>query len=301
MLRNLINSIIITLLFTIGVNAQSQSPISISIEQNNQNPTKSANEQSYKDKYETESLKTKLKEIISQDQNQNTQNKGGQNHHWYDTFLNRTTDWLLTLFNFLLVICTGLLAWYTWGLREVADKQLIEIKASIAVADKAANAARDSADALLAIEKANIFVMIQFKQEGRGINIGDNAAEIILTNQGKTTAVLTNIKARKEIYPNGHPAPDVMDQQMVDIQISSENRIIGSGDIYDKIFPINFFAKDKDVWQALEDGGHNYISQGIIQYEDTFGISRTTYFCWEYNASIKTLEPCSITGHNKRT
>lgn len=155
---------------------ESQPPVLVSTEQNNQNPSKSTNEQSYKDKYETESLKAKLKEIISQDQNQNIKTTGKQKHHWYDTFIDHTTDWLLVLFNFLLVVVTILLVLYNSRLWKETEKlwkasqdQSTSMNESINQAVRSATAmekvARSAAiSAQVAIENVEIFKDVREKQ-----------------------------------------------------------------------------------------------------------------------------------------
>ncbi len=122
----------VALFFAYPLYTQSQPSISVSAQQNNQQPTESTNKQAKINNDNGEAFISPLKEIISHPQNHNTKDKGNQYHHWYDTFLNRTTDWLLVLFNFLLVLFTGTLACYTarlWkatvGLWKISQQHMI--------------------------------------------------------------------------------------------------------------------------------------------------------------------------------
>jgi hypothetical protein len=217
MLRKIIALTFLTL-FVISASAESQPPIPIGTQHNNNNPAEGSKEQSNEDKYSCESLRTLLKEIISQYQNQNIKNIESQEHHWYNTFMDNTTNWLLVLFNLLLVVVTGLLVLYNYrlwkatkGLLEVSNKQwdanirqmMYTVKhnaRALRANERAADAAKDSADALPAIERAYLFVKITMDNPNyEGIagtidkepqyNMGN--VKIIVTNRGKTAALIT--------------------------------------------------------------------------------------------------------------
>jgi hypothetical protein len=66
--------------------------------------------------------------------------------HWYDVFAEHPTDWLLVLFN-------GILAAFTVRLFYAAADQSSDVRASVAVAQKGADAADLSAKAALRVEQ----------------------------------------------------------------------------------------------------------------------------------------------------
>ncbi|MGB8992621.1 MAG: hypothetical protein WCD80_11260 [Desulfobaccales bacterium] len=163
--------LLLIFLFPINIfaNGQSQSPISIGTQQNNQNPSESSNKQADKDKNTSESLKAPLKEVISQHQNQNIKNTGKQEHHWYDTFFDNTTNWLLALFS-------GLLVWFNYRLWKATEKlwgasqdQSIAMNQSINEAMRSANAMQRVARSMeistqTAAENVEIFKDVREKQ-----------------------------------------------------------------------------------------------------------------------------------------
>ncbi|MHB8069757.1 MAG: hypothetical protein ACYDIC_17835 [Desulfobaccales bacterium] len=217
---------------TVLANSELKPSVTVSTQQNNQNPAKNTSEQSYKDKYSSKHFKTTLKEIVSQYQNQNTKNKGDQDHYWYDTFLNHPTEWLMVLFNLLLVVVTGFLVCYTFrlwkataGLWDVADKQLTEIKASVIVADEAAKAANRSAqlaeDAMISGQRAFMFInnVIPIKtntslDNGRSINW---KITLEWKNTGNTPTKHMLCHANFNYFPEGIPDdydyPDLMQEK----------------------------------------------------------------------------------------
>jgi hypothetical protein len=144
------------------------------------------------------SLKASHVEVITQPQNQKTQSNGNQEHRWYDYFLDHLTDWLLAIFSGLLVLFTYRLWKATVGLWEVSQRQSRDMKASIAVAQEAAEAAKKSAkvadESLTSTQRAFVFLKdIKFKEiRGRGYSPISNYIQTtwqlfpIWTNSGDT-------------------------------------------------------------------------------------------------------------------
>ncbi len=146
----LILSLIIIFILSINTFAgnKSQPSFLIGIEQNTYNPPESVYEQFYNDNFNVESLKTKLREIIYQYHNPNIKREVNQTNYWYGIFLERTTDWLLVLFNFLLVIVTGFLVLYNSRLWKTTEKLWrASIDQSVAM-DQSINEAARSAIAM---------------------------------------------------------------------------------------------------------------------------------------------------------
>jgi len=192
--------------------AESKPSIPVSPRQNNQYPTKGPYQQSYKNKYSTESLNALFREINTQEYDQNIKTTGKQKHHWYNTFFDHTTDWLLVLFSFLLVVVTGFLVIYNYrlwkanaGLLEVSQEQSRDMKESLNISRNSANAAQKSADfaeeALHISERAYLTInYIGFKKPWQ---IDERVEiEMKIINRGRTPAHLIEIFNKVEIVEN---------------------------------------------------------------------------------------------------
>jgi hypothetical protein len=99
------------------------------------------------------------------DKRQADQAEGGSKQkRWYDIFIDRATDWLLVLFNGILAVFTALLYRATSGLWAAAKEQSGDMKKSIAVSDKSAEAALKSAlvaeQTLYGTEAPFLFIII---------------------------------------------------------------------------------------------------------------------------------------------
>lgn len=305
MLRKIVISSAIILFIIIRANSQSQPPIPIRTHQDNQYPTKSTNEQSYKDKYSTKSLETTLKQIISQYQNHNITNTGSQEHHWYDTFLDNSTNWLLVLFNFLLVVVTGLLVLYncrlwneTAGLLKVSQEQSEHMKTSLAIAQKAADAAdksvyaaRETAKVMRAQDRAYVFAKVVLKNPGENkIRGGNNQIEVIATNYGKTPAIIKSVQR----FCNKFTNETDIDKLFSEIErVASKNKasipsgtvIIGSKDSQ-PIYKMTLVLTDEELHKINALETIKVACLGIIQYEIIVGETHRTAFCWQWEPNF---------------
>ena len=285
MLKKFSCLIIIIILLGFAVIAQSQPPIPIGTQQNYQYPTKSTDEQPYKDKYNTESLKTTLKEITSKYQNQNIKNTGSQEHHWYDTFLDNTTNWLLVLFNLLLVVVTSLLVLYNYrlwkanvGLWEVSQEQSRHMETSIGVAHKAADAAtatvktmRDTAGRQLRAYLSARFETIFIFSPTIRVTI-----KFIMLNHGQTPAYNVTHSSLVEVLP--YPLP--INYQLPSILSPTPPLFCTQQPLsMDIVLPLVIFLK-KEIGPIVNNDGYRIYTFGVVKYKDTFGRSRQTKFCY---------------------
>jgi hypothetical protein len=139
-----------------------------------------------------------------------------QEGHWYEIFSDHPTDWLLVLFN-------GILAAFTVRLFYAADEQSRDMKASVAVAQKAAESADLSAKAALRVEQPIITaappglisisgrIPANRSYAGRTL-VGvptENCAlrEIVFRNYGSTPAILSSLHIGYSIAETKPPKP----------------------------------------------------------------------------------------------
>jgi hypothetical protein len=83
--------------------------------------------------------------VIDEGKNQ-SDSESKEHKHWYDTIIERPTDWLLVLFNLILAFFTARLYYATYGLVRIGREQSKDMKASIAIADDAASSAKRAAN-----------------------------------------------------------------------------------------------------------------------------------------------------------
>jgi len=136
---------------------------------------------------------------------------GGEQKAWYDRFiLDHITDWLLVLFNGLLVAFTYKLHKSTKGLWDAARVQGEDMKASIAAGEKAADAALNAANvaerslvisqrAWLKVGRPVISASLRFREYG-----ASTAIKLRLTNIGNAPALKIATWIRLgAIHPDG--------------------------------------------------------------------------------------------------
>jgi hypothetical protein len=145
------------------------------------------------------------------------------------------------------------------------------------VTGKAANAAKASADALLATERAYVFAEIRFagfvSPDGTGNRIN---ADISFWNYGKTPAVVTRIRAY--IALRNEPPIELIDAPGADKDLPP-----GLGIAVNSAFPISVFTyatpRDQQDISSIERTAY---CLGSVQYTDVLGKSHRTAFCWQY-------------------
>lgn len=188
-----------------------------------------------------------------------------------------SSDWRKIIFDASLVIFNGLLAAFTLGL-------FISTRKMWKSTEKAANAAKDAAEALPLVERAYVYENVQFKKiepiysKDRG-HEGNFyfSAEVLLYNFGKTPAVINRSQA---IVSLKHP----IIPQIEEIEIPS-GIVLGSQTAGTPGTPMPVVSKivNENEWKG--DISLNKITAyccGRIEYQDVFGRRWKTDFCWEF-------------------
>jgi hypothetical protein len=142
---------------------------------------------------------------------------------------------------------------------------------------KAASAAKASADALTAIERAYVFVEVAFagfvSDDGSGDEIH---AHVKIWNYGKTPSVVSMIRAYMVVQPS---AP----QSLIDLPGADRELPPGLGIATNCAFPIEVSKKLAPREQAdIETLAIAVYCVGVIQYADVLGNSHQTGYCWQY-------------------
>jgi|GEM_PF-4644247 len=157
---------------------ESQPPVPVSTQQDNQQPPENGSEQPNKNKNSGESFKSPLPQQVPQPHNQETHPNRKQNHQWYDYFLAHPTDWLIAIFS-------GLLAFFTWRLWvstnrlwKASQEQSKGMLDSINQADRSATAMEKVARSMqistnAAVENVAIFKDVRENQLRPWVLVGD--------------------------------------------------------------------------------------------------------------------------------
>ena len=201
-----------------------------------------------------------------------------------------------------LVEFNGDLAYYTKILAIVAILQFIALCVqafvfirTLRATEIAANAAKDSADALPAIERAYVFVVPKIKP----VLLADGkfGVEYYFVNHGKTPAVIDGI----EIHFSPLASPPDNTSFLANIP-QANGSVIGTGERWpssqDGI--INPSAETASITgEAIE---LNWF-HGTITYTDVFGRARHTRFRWrfEFNGETYSFTPDGGAPYNERT
>jgi hypothetical protein len=181
---------------------------------------------------------------------------------------------------------TGVLWWTTRNLWKASKKQAEHMESSIAVAQKTADAARKSADALEAIERARLFIRIehdpplQIGQVIEGIKKGHNAARIIIINEGKTLAIITKIN-----YFIGVMEDREIDNKIAELTKANSEMPYGAITIRSndtKEIPVSCEIDSADL-KKVHESMADYVCLGQIRYKDVFRKVRPVGFCWKYS------------------
>ncbi|MGA7579665.1 MAG: hypothetical protein ACLQUW_03190 [Desulfobaccales bacterium] len=197
------------------------------------------------------------------------------------------TNWIGNNSGIVIALATIAIAWFTYTLSQTSREQARHMEESIAVAEKAANAAKDSAEALPAIERAYLFVYVSPNMKSKFV-IGNNTGMVTINNCGRTPAIIKNIIAISG-YFNTPPAIC----QGEPIPIEPYDTIIAGRPHPDeeKTFEVNFTIKDSDQMEdVIRDNAHMGIFiHGCIQYEDIFRNPQETRFYWRYSYTSHTF------------
>jgi hypothetical protein len=159
--------------------------------------------------------------------------------------------------------------------------QTVILIITISATRKAADAAKKSADALPMIERAYVFVDIDWQNY---LNVSVNTpinARVRFKNHGNTPAIIRQVHARLEVV-NDYPTIIYDDSSKIPKGIiisSKEDTSI------DCVIVDASIEEQRDILN----GKKKLICYGRIIYEDILKEERMTVFCWEYNTVFKSL------------
>lgn len=195
-------------------------------------------------------------------------------------FLPRKIGELLRDSAFVTALATIAIAWFTWTLRRSTEKMWVETR-------KAANAAKDSADAAVATERARFYVIIRHnfiaciddaqhftgtaEQEEAPLSAGSIPyANISFKNYGRTPGIVFEIGSGI-VFSEKVPEP------VFEVKAIGEN-MIAAGDTTDGFGEV--ISDQMTIRKAKEliSGRANIWIYGYMNYEDVFGKTHTHRF-----------------------
>jgi len=201
---------------------------------------------------------------------------------------------LISNYNGIIVaLATVAIAFFTYtlwratsGLFKVAQEQSRDMKASITVAQeatiaaqKAAEAAEKSADALPAMERAYVFVEVRRKNPKARLTINFNTfCEIVIRNYGKTPAIVRFVETFANVFYGITPEIEIKRTGI----IPKIERIIVSGG--EEVINVDTTSISEEKWGDVANNPNaRLLCYGLVQYEDIFGKSHDTSWCWWLN------------------
>jgi len=204
--------------------------------------------------------------------------EGQQKGNWYDTFFEHLAEWLIAVFNGLLVYVTYRLVTTTGDLRASTDRLWNAGERQIAVADKAATAATLSAQEAVRmrenLERQLRAYVVKTLGEVRNLREGEAPqAHVVIENTGQTPAydVRAWIGAALGRFPPAEPPPPFPSRP--EASIAS----IGAG----KELHLTVFLSGPLTQQNLAgliDGSLAIHVIGRAEYRDAFGERQHTLF-----------------------
>jgi len=209
--------------------------------------------------------------------------KGNEESHWYDTFSDDPTDWLLVAFN-------GILAIFTARLFYAATEQSRDIKASVAVAKRSADIAQS---ALVELEAPFLSVRVldpgfRTRMTVNGQNIAMNVSfpglrlSFCFDNYGRTPASLIEYRGELQATELGKmPAivdPNVGKAEQFGVMVGPNRR---STALY------RLFRESPSVAGNVAKIGNDkeldLFFIGFAKYADIFGGEYLLGFCFRFD------------------
>lgn len=209
------------------------------------------------------------------------------------------TDWLGTNSDAVTALATIAIALFTWtlwrattGLLKTANNQAADNLRAIKASEKSAKAAKDSADALKAIERARLFVRVEHIQRGElkridGIQEGPNEIRVIVINEGKSLATITKFNWYMVAIDDGEIKGKIAELESLQTSMIPVITIRGN-DAVKRIF--SFEINKSDV-QMVDISTAHYYCLGYIRYKDVFRDVRPITFCWKDEGSYFSRDP----------
>ncbi len=200
-------------------------------------------------------------------------------------------DWGVWVFSGLLVVVGFLQVWLLWGtLRairrqaDIMDLQAKKLDESVAVADKAAEAAQTSADAananidlLVSKERTRIFVELFPLELKATIHTLGNCVKYTVMFHSPTFAFIEDTTAAA-VATNSPETPS-QDQFFGSINIP---KVIPPGFPDEECYSFIYGANDQFEIDQIEHGESFVHFRGFIKYKDFMGRDRETTFCYRW-------------------
>jgi hypothetical protein len=236
-------------------------------------------------------------------ENESSQYGKEQKSSWWGFSL---TDALLAIFTCGLVIVGWLQVHIlrntlkvTNGLLTVSQEQSRDMKTYLTIANdaaisaqKSANSAKKSADALQAIDRARLFIKVApdppRKEPITGVEVGYNQVRIIIINEGKSLAIITKFNCHIGVM-NGKEIDDKFSELISKPTDTPENVITISRNSTKNIplmCEINYTDFNKIDYSTTY-----FVCLGHIRYKDVFRNVRTIVFCWKDNGVYFSPDP----------
>lgn len=178
------------------------------------------------------------------------------------------------------VVFTGLLAAFTFQLRQSTEKLWRETKASV--------------DALPKIQRAYVFVEVKLEERlvGTTNELAESKVSVYIWNHGKTPAVLTKLRGYTTVLPE--TPQELIHFKGNERELPPGLVIAGSG------YRIEQFTcrLSTDNLGDIERGDSVLYCAGRVEYEDVMGIHRETGFCWQYRP-LSALRDFTISPNTK--
>jgi len=184
--------------------------------------------------------------------------------------------------------------------------QAIILSISLIATKKAADAAKQSAEVaaknsevIPTIERAYVFVEVDFSQEfipDRGIT--EFIAKIGIANRGKTPALLLDCSYIAKVVGLNEELPEISKMEIPSPWIPAGTVVIGADD--KRIVPATIQTNAVEM-KSVEAYTDRLVCYGVIRYEDVFRKSHETGFCWEYQDRVKDFYPAKDHERNYRT
>lgn len=199
----------------------------------------------------------------------------------------RDAEWWTAGATVALALVTLILAIYTYRLwraaREGAQAQAESTREALQVAQRSADAAVTSSEALLAAERAYLFVEVVQNT----VTIDDSfprQVSVKIWNHGRTPAELTRIRSYMSVS-------ETVPQELLATEDSEQELPAGVGlpprTALDLTLEVRF--NDGQLFQVSTLTKAMYCI-GRIEYRDMFGQARATGFCWRFVQSATQQE-----------
>jgi hypothetical protein len=218
------------------------------------------------------------------------------------------TDALLVLFTAILALKTSGLHKETSELRRLTDAQRADTLRSILAAEKAANAAKQSAEAIPRLERAYVYIDTIVPQirvivrGGQDQQLHTSELTIYFINHGRTPANIVSVLALADFIDHIPTEEDITRIMKGSATIEIDILIIIGPDKKSSGVDVGIATSLEGENLALYNHGKlSLYCWGHVQYRDIFGDIHPTYFCRRsrFDGSALVFDPVGGFDRNK--